>query len=66
MNEIDQFTKLVDLSNKMTMIDQLTKEVLQSVDLSERDQKELTGIFTRMIKSIQKQKIELVSKVNKR
>ena len=62
MNEIDQFTKLVDLSNKMTMIDQLTKEVLQSVDLSERDQKELTGIFTRMSKSIQKQKIELVSK----
>jgi hypothetical protein len=62
MNEIDQFTKLVDLSNKMTMIDQLTKEVLQSVDLSERDQRELTGIFTRMSKSIQKQKIELVSK----
>lgn len=62
MNEIDQFTKLVDLSNKMSMIDQLTKEVLQSVDLSERDQRELTGIFTRMNKSIQKQKIELVSK----
>lgn len=62
MNEIDQFTKLVDLSNKMSMIDQLTKEVLQSVELSERDQRELAGIFTRMNKSIQKQKIELVSK----